>query len=33
MYFTDGAWLTRKGFNIHTAKEVRFITEEERKLT
>ena len=33
MYFTDGAWLTRKGFNIHTAKEVRFTTEEDRKLT
>ena len=33
MKFTDGAWMTREGFNIHKACEVRFVKNTDKKLT
>ena len=32
MKFTDGAWMTRDGFSIHKACEVRFIKKDDTKL-
>ena len=32
MRFTDGAWRTAEGFNIHPAREVRFIQTDEKKI-
>lgn len=33
MRFTDGAWRTAEGFDIHQAKEVRFVQKSEDKIT
>lgn len=33
MKFTDGAWLTAEGFDIHQAKEVRFVKKDSDKVT
>ena len=33
MKFTDGAWLTREGFSIHKAHEVRFVQTSDKKVT
>ena len=33
MKFTDGAWLTAEGFDIHQAKEVRFVKKDNDKIT
>ena len=33
MRFTDGAWRTAEGFDIHQAKEVRFVQKSEDKVT
>lgn len=33
MKFTDGAWMTREGFNMHKACEVRFVKSTDKKLT
>ena len=33
MKFTDGAWMTKEGFDIHPAKEVRFVKAEDTKVT
>ncbi len=33
MRFTDGAWLTAEGFEIHPAREVRFVQTDEDKIT
>ena len=33
MKFTDGAWMTAQGFNIHPAREVRFVKTDDAKVT
>ena len=33
MKFTDGAWMTSQGFNIHPAREVRFVKTDDIKVT
>ena len=33
MKFTDGAWMTADGFDIHPAREIRFVKTEDTKVT
>ena len=33
MKFTDGAWMTKEGYEIHQAREIRFLKQEDAKVT
>lgn len=33
MKFTDGAWMTKEGYEIHQAREIRFLKQEDKKVT
>ena len=33
MKFTDGAWMTAEGYEIHQAREIRFVKQEDTKVT